>query len=150
VALGLPGGGFATYDQSGSGLIEYNHADHLGSIRLGSSPSRTFLRWNSTCGPVFQSTEGFGMKRIGLAWRVSVWLLSIGWIPVLAGEFCDRLFHLSQRSLEPIILIIPYFEFITAPLTLVAALIALYKGAKATIRLSRHDNSSESYQDRIS
>jgi len=41
--LYLPGGGFATYDQSGSGLIGYNHPDHLGSIRLGSSPSRTFL-----------------------------------------------------------------------------------------------------------
>jgi RHS repeat-associated protein len=39
----LPGGGFATYDQSGSGLTTYNHPDHLGSIRLGSAPNRTFL-----------------------------------------------------------------------------------------------------------
>ena len=71
-------------------------------------------------------------------------LLLIGWIPVLVGELSDRLFHFSQRSLMPIILIVPYFEFITAPLTFAAALIALYKGARATIHLLRRDKGSES------
>jgi hypothetical protein len=79
------------------------------------------------------------MKPIGVAWRVTLWLLCIGWIPVIVGELCDRLFHFSQRSLEPIILVIPYFEFITAPLTLVAALIVLYKATKATLGSLRND-----------
>jgi RHS repeat-associated protein len=35
----LPGGGVAVYN--GSGLLYYGHSDHLGSIRLGSTPSRT-------------------------------------------------------------------------------------------------------------
>jgi hypothetical protein len=84
------------------------------------------------------------MKRMGLAWRVIVWMLSIGWIPVVLGEFCDRLFHISQRvsGEDPTLLIIPYIEFITAPLTLTAALIALYKGAKAVIGLLRHREKS--------
>jgi RHS repeat-associated protein len=35
----LPGGGQAVYNSSG--LLYYGHSDHLGSIRLGSTPSRT-------------------------------------------------------------------------------------------------------------
>jgi RHS repeat-associated protein len=40
----LPGGGVATFDVCGGGLIEYDHPDHLGSPRLGSSPTRGFLQ----------------------------------------------------------------------------------------------------------
>jgi RHS repeat-associated protein len=36
--LPLPGGGVAVYNSSG--LLYYGHPDHLGSIRLGSTPSR--------------------------------------------------------------------------------------------------------------
>ncbi|HYL85217.1 MAG TPA: RHS repeat-associated core domain-containing protein [Candidatus Angelobacter sp.] len=35
----LPGGGVAVYNSSG--LLYYGHSDHLGSIKLGSTPSRT-------------------------------------------------------------------------------------------------------------
>jgi RHS repeat-associated protein len=42
--LVLPGGGSAIYDEGNGGLIEYNHSDNLGSIRLVSTPSRTFAR----------------------------------------------------------------------------------------------------------
>jgi RHS repeat-associated protein len=35
----LPGGGVAVYNSSG--LLYYGHSDHLGSIRLGSTPTRT-------------------------------------------------------------------------------------------------------------
>ena len=35
----LPGGGIATYNSSG--LLYYGHSDHLGSIRVASTPSRT-------------------------------------------------------------------------------------------------------------
>jgi len=77
------------------------------------------------------------MKPVGLAWRVLLWLLSIAWVPVLIEDFFDRLFHLSQRLRDPslLLLVIPYLEFITAPLTIVAAVIALYKGAKTVIGL---------------
>lgn len=39
--LPLPGGGIAVYNSSG--LLYYGHPDHLGSMRLGSTPSRTIL-----------------------------------------------------------------------------------------------------------
>jgi RHS repeat-associated protein len=38
----LPGGGKALYDEANGGLFGYDHADHLGSIRLVTSPNRTF------------------------------------------------------------------------------------------------------------
>ncbi len=38
----LPGGGRAIFDVCGGGLFEYDHPDHLGSIRLGSTSSRGF------------------------------------------------------------------------------------------------------------
>lgn len=82
------------------------------------------------------------MKRIGLAWRVVVWLISIGWTPVVLEEFFEGLFHLPQRSNDITILIIPYMEFVTAPLTCIAALVALYRGAKATIGFLRRDEKS--------
>jgi len=79
------------------------------------------------------------MKRIGIAWRVVLSLLSIAWIPVVLEEFFEGLFHLSQRwANDPFILIIPYIEFITLPLTCLALLIALYKGAKAITEFMRH------------
>ncbi len=37
--LPLPGGGVAVYNSSG--LLYYGHSDHLGSIKVGSTPSRT-------------------------------------------------------------------------------------------------------------
>ena len=78
------------------------------------------------------------MKRIELAWRVVAWLLSIGWVPVAAEVSLNYLFHIEERF-EPTILIIPYMEFITGPLTCLAALIALYRGARATVRFLRHN-----------
>lgn len=39
--LPLPGGGIAVYNSSG--LLYYGHPDHLGSIRLASTPSQTIL-----------------------------------------------------------------------------------------------------------
>jgi RHS repeat-associated protein len=40
--LNLPDGSNAIYDEGSGGLIEYDHADNLGSLRLASTPSRTF------------------------------------------------------------------------------------------------------------
>src|SRR5439155_22487221 len=37
--VGLPGGGQAVYNSSG--LLYYGHSDHLGSMKFGSTPSRT-------------------------------------------------------------------------------------------------------------
>ena len=80
------------------------------------------------------------MKRMGLAWRAVAWLLSIGWVPVIVEVICNSLFHLEQRAnWNWLILIIPYMEFITMPLTFLAALIALYRGARATVRFLRHN-----------
>lgn len=82
------------------------------------------------------------MKRIGLAWRVILWLLAIGWIPVAAEVLLNYLFRIEERFSQYTIIIIPYMEFITGPLTCLAALIALYKGAKAAIGLFRHRGKS--------
>jgi RHS repeat-associated protein len=38
----LPGGAKAVYDSTAGGLIDYYHADHLGSSRLATTPTRTF------------------------------------------------------------------------------------------------------------
>ena len=84
------------------------------------------------------------MKRIGLAWRIVVWMLAIGWIPVIVEELLDSLFHLYQRNCcDFLILIIPYIEFITLPLTFVAVLVALFKAANATVRFFQNNNSSK-------
>jgi RHS repeat-associated protein len=40
--LSLPGAGSAVYDAENSGLFFYQHADHLGSARLASTPTRAF------------------------------------------------------------------------------------------------------------
>jgi hypothetical protein len=78
------------------------------------------------------------MKRMALAWRAVAWLLSIGWVPVIVEDICDSLFHLSQRAgWDWLIIIIPYIEFITIPLTLLAALIAVYRA----VRFLRHNAS---------
>ncbi len=55
----------------------------------------------------------------------------------------NHFFHLEERF-EPAILIIPYMEFVTGPLTCVAALTILYTGLKATVRLVRGNKKSES------
>lgn len=73
------------------------------------------------------------MKRTGLAWRIVVWMLSIAWIPVIIDGLLDSLFRLSQRGYYALFWIIPYIEFISIPLTLLASLIAVYKAAKAVI-----------------
>ena len=39
----LPGGAQVNYDSTQGGLISYSHADHLGSLRLTSSPARGFV-----------------------------------------------------------------------------------------------------------
>jgi RHS repeat-associated protein len=42
-SLLLPGQGWADFDVCGGGLTEYDHPDNLGSIRLATSPGRSFL-----------------------------------------------------------------------------------------------------------
>ena len=39
----LPGGAQVNYDSTQGGLISYSHADHLGSLRLTSTPARGFV-----------------------------------------------------------------------------------------------------------
>jgi len=81
------------------------------------------------------------VKRVGLAWRAVLWLMVIGWVPVAAEVTLNSLFHIEERF-EYVILVIPYMEFITVPLTGVAFLISLYKGAKAAIGLLQYDEKS--------
>jgi hypothetical protein len=78
------------------------------------------------------------MKSTGRVWRIIGWLLAIGWVPVAAEMSLNFLFRIEQRS-QYTILIIPYIEFITLPLTFLAVLTALYKAAKATITFMKHD-----------
>lgn len=66
-----------------------------------------------------------------------LWLLAIGWIPVAAEVFLNYLFRIEEHF-ESVILIIPYMEFLTGPLTFLALFICLFKGAKAARRLLRH------------
>jgi len=40
------------------------------------------------------------MKSIGLAWRMVVWMLAIGWIPVIVEELLDSLFGQSVSPLS--------------------------------------------------
>ena len=85
---------------------------------------------------------------VGLAWSMVVWLLSIGWIPVAVEMCLSYLFQIEDRF-PSTLLIIPYMEFVTVPFTFLAALIALYKGVKGTLRLLDHDK-SESHPNRNS
>lgn len=42
--LKLPGGATVNYDENnGTGLLDYTHPDHLGSVRLTSSPTRAYM-----------------------------------------------------------------------------------------------------------
>ena len=82
------------------------------------------------------------MKRIGVAWRVVVWLLAIGWIPVAAEVLLNRLFHIEERFYQYAILVIPYMLFISLPFTFVAVLVALFKATNATVRLFQNNKSS--------
>jgi len=89
-------------------------------------------------------------KRMGLAWRIVVWLLAIGWTPLVVEQLCETLFRLLQHETPGIfILVIPYIEFVTMPFTFLAVLIALYKGVNGTLRLLHHDK-SESHDNRNS
>lgn len=80
-------------------------------------------------------------KRVGLAWRMVVWLLLIGWIPVAVEVSLNYLFQIEDRF-PSTILIIPYMEFVTMPFTLLAALLALYKGVKEALHLFDHAKKS--------
>jgi hypothetical protein len=67
------------------------------------------------------------MKRLGTAWRIVLGILLVAWIPVLIEGSCEYVIpHFADRF-PSTILIIPYMEFITMPLTLLAAVIALFK-----------------------
>ena len=83
------------------------------------------------------------MKRIGVAWRVVVWLLAIGWIPVAAEVLLNRLFHIEERFYQYAILVIPYMLSISLPFTFVAVLVALFKAANATVRLFQNNKISK-------
>ena len=77
------------------------------------------------------------MKRPGIAWRIVGWLLLIAWLPVIVEVCCNYLFRIEERF-PSTILVIPYMEFITAPLTCLAALLLLYKGLRSALNLLRH------------
>jgi len=47
--VGLPGGGQAVYNSSG--LLYYGHADHLGSVKLGSTPSTRAMYFDIAYAP---------------------------------------------------------------------------------------------------
>jgi hypothetical protein len=77
------------------------------------------------------------MKRIGRGWRVILWFLAIGWIPVALETSLNYLFHIEDRLNETAILIVPYMMFITLPLTCLAGLILLYKTTIGLSQLAR-------------
>lgn len=56
----------------------------------------------------------------------------------MAEVSLNSLFHIEEHF-EATILIIPWIEFITMPLTCLAFLIALYKGVKALTDLMQHN-----------
>lgn len=82
-------------------------------------------------------------KRKGRTWRVALWMLCIAWIPVIVGGVADSLFHLSQRNYNAILWGIPYIEFITLPLTVLAILMVLYKTVKVALALIGHDKKTK-------
>ena len=82
------------------------------------------------------------MKRIGLGWRIVLWLLAIGCIPVVAEASLNFLFRIDERFYEYAIVVIPFMEFITLPLTFLAVLVALFKAAKATVRFFQNNKTS--------
>lgn len=86
-----------------------------------------------------QACTSSEMKRTGLAWRVSAWLLCVAWIPVIVEGLLDSLFHLSQRDYNAVLWTIPYIEFITIPLTFLATLMPVYKAVKAILAFIGHD-----------
>jgi len=77
------------------------------------------------------------MGRLAMGWRVVWWMLLAGWIPVLLEAGCSFVFPHFEDRFPSTILIIPYMEFITMPLTVLAAVIMLYKATVAGIRLCR-------------
>ena len=82
------------------------------------------------------------MARIGRAWWLVRWMLLIAWIPVLIETGCAYVFPHFEERFPSTILIIPYVEFITMPLTILAAVGALYKAIRAGLGLRRRPNPS--------
>jgi hypothetical protein len=76
------------------------------------------------------------MKTKAIGWRIAGWLLLVAWLPVLIEVFCNYLFHVEERF-PSTILVIPYLEFVTGPLTCLAAVIGLYKGLRSAVRSFR-------------
>ena len=84
------------------------------------------------------------MNRIGLARRIVLWLLAIGWIPVAAEVSLKSLFPI-EGHFESTIPIIRYLEFIALPLTFLALLAVLDKAANATVRLFQNNKIQKQY-----
>lgn len=59
----------------------------------------------------------------------------IAWIPVIAEFGCAEVFPRFEERFPSTILVIPYTEFISMPLTLIVILIVLYKSVKAGLLL---------------
>jgi hypothetical protein len=55
----------------------------------------------------------------------------IAWMPPLLEEACSHLIPRFEERVPATILIIPYIEFVTVPLTAAAAILVLYKTVRA-------------------
>jgi hypothetical protein len=82
------------------------------------------------------------MKRVGLSWRVILWLLAIGWMPAAIEVALNYFFRIDGRF-QSAILFLVYYEAVTAPLTCIVILILLYKGAKFARGLDRRSERSD-------
>jgi hypothetical protein len=76
------------------------------------------------------------------SWRLVRWVLLLAWVPVLLEAGCAYVFPQFEERFPSTILVIPYMEFITMPLTVLGIGLALYKGIAAGIRLHRRSNPS--------
>jgi hypothetical protein len=95
----------------------------------------------ATIGCGRQHSWDCGVKHAGTAWGIVGWLLLVAWLPVIVEVCCNYLFRVEERF-PTTILVIPYMEFITAPLTRLAALLVLYKGLRSALHLLRHKDNS--------
>jgi hypothetical protein len=57
----------------------------------------------------------------------------IAWMPVMAEWGCAEVFPHFEERFPSTILVIPYIEFISIPLTLMVFLIVLYKTVKLVL-----------------
>lgn len=76
-----------------------------------------------------------------MGWRVVKWALLLAWTPVLLETGCTYLIPRFEERVPATILVIPYLEFVTMPLTVAVILITLYKAIRAGLRHRRSNHS---------